>query len=358
MHQRAEQEIMQHWKDDVTKPIVSISTITYNHENYIAQTLDGLLMQETEFAFEILINEDASTDNTASIIKEYEKKYPKIIKPLYQSENQYSKGISMSPTFNFPRAQGKYIAMCEGDDYWTDPLKLQRQVDLLEANKDFSGVHHKVNYVDKDSNLLGVSDRVEKGFEVVDYKYLAQRNTIHTCSFMFKKEILDQSFYDIMNKAPVGDLVLFLKASLEGKIAYIDSVMGVYRQNVGVNITWSKEKNYFNVLAVYKLFDSYLNIKSITNISKHYIYFKLSNTYSNKGEFLKALESFLQSFYYMFFVITTNEYVVNKVSFGSVVKTGIFTIPYMRKILLKIKKIVVFWLEYEKKVCISHKLWY
>ena len=108
------------------KPLVSISCIAYNHESYIRQCLDGFLMQKTTFSFEILIHDDASTDNTTDIIREYERKYPDIIKPIYQKENQYSKGIPISATFNWPRAKGKYIAMCEGDDYWTDPLKIGR----------------------------------------------------------------------------------------------------------------------------------------------------------------------------------------------------------------------------------------
>ena len=103
MAQRTEQEIMQHWKMD-DKPLVSISCITYNHENYIAEAIESFLMQETDFPFEVLIHDDCSTDNTAAIIREYEKKYPNIIKPIYQEENQYSKGIKISPTFNFPKS--------------------------------------------------------------------------------------------------------------------------------------------------------------------------------------------------------------------------------------------------------------
>ena len=119
-------------------PLVSICTITYNHAPYIRQCLDGILKQKTLFSFEILIHDDASTDDTANIIREYEARYPNVIQPIYQTENQYSKGISFISKFNFERARGKYIAMCEGDDYWTDPLKLQKQVDFLENHPDYS----------------------------------------------------------------------------------------------------------------------------------------------------------------------------------------------------------------------------
>ena len=120
------------------KPLVSICCITYNHEPYIRDCLDGFVMQRTNFPFEVLIHDDASTDRTADIIREYEAKYPDIVKPIYQTENQFSKGVSLSMTLNYPRARGKYIAKCEGDDYWVDPLKLQKQFDFLESHPDYS----------------------------------------------------------------------------------------------------------------------------------------------------------------------------------------------------------------------------
>jgi glycosyltransferase involved in cell wall biosynthesis len=118
-------------------PLVSICCITYNHEKYIQQCLEGFLIQKTTFLFEILIHDDASTDRTADIIREYETKYPDIIKPIYQTENQYSKGVIVSAVYNWPRAKGKYIALCEGDDYWIDSYKLQKQVDFMEANPEY-----------------------------------------------------------------------------------------------------------------------------------------------------------------------------------------------------------------------------
>lgn len=118
--------------------VVSICSITFNHAPYIRECLDGFLMQQCDFDFEVLIHDDASTDGTAEIIKEYQEKYPDIIKPILQIENQWSQGIrNIQSLYNFSRAKGKYIAMCEGDDYWTDPHKLQKQVDFLEANEEF-----------------------------------------------------------------------------------------------------------------------------------------------------------------------------------------------------------------------------
>ena len=120
--------------DSEVIPLVSINCITYNHCKYIRDALEGFLMQITNFPVEILIHDDASTDGTAEIIKEYEKQYPWLIKPVYQTENQYSKHNGTISKIQYGRARGKYLAFCEGDDYWTDHYKLQKQVDFLESN--------------------------------------------------------------------------------------------------------------------------------------------------------------------------------------------------------------------------------
>lgn len=107
---------------------VSIICITYNHENYIEDAIKGFLMQETSFSYEILIHDDASTDHTVQIIQKYVKQYPSLIRPIYQSENQYSKGINILSEYIYPQAKGKYIALCEGDDYWTDPPETPKTI--------------------------------------------------------------------------------------------------------------------------------------------------------------------------------------------------------------------------------------
>ena len=136
------------------EPLVSICCITYNHRDFIRDALDGFLSQRTDFPYEILINDDASTDGTADIIREYEQKYPEKIRALLQTENQYSKGITNpSGAFNFPRVRGRYVAMCEGDDYWTDPEKLQKQVDYMEAHPDCSLCFHSARIITVDGSL-------------------------------------------------------------------------------------------------------------------------------------------------------------------------------------------------------------
>ena len=140
-----------------TVPLVSVLCMTYNHENFIEDAINGFLIQETNFPFEVLIHDDASTDSTAKIIKKYEKKYPNIIKPIYQIKNQYSKGLCPLWEYLYPKAKGKYIAICEGDDYWTDPLKLQKQVDYLEAHPEVVISSFDANIVDSDGNKISDS---------------------------------------------------------------------------------------------------------------------------------------------------------------------------------------------------------
>jgi glycosyltransferase involved in cell wall biosynthesis len=137
---KSEKDLMATWggKRD---PLLSIVCLAYNHADYIRDTFDGFLRQETDFPFEIIVHDDASTDATAAIICEYAARYPSVIKPIYQRENQYRLGVPFS-TRLFARARGRYIAYCEGDDYWTDPRKLQIQVDFLERHRDYVITYH------------------------------------------------------------------------------------------------------------------------------------------------------------------------------------------------------------------------
>lgn len=133
---------------------VSILCLAFNHEEYIRDAIEGFLMQKTSFPFEVIINEDCSTDRTAEIIREYELKYPNIIKPIYHKKNVYSQGININAKYMLPLATGKYVALCDGDDYWTDPYKLQKQYDALEENPDCLMCLHRV----QDLNMLNTQN--------------------------------------------------------------------------------------------------------------------------------------------------------------------------------------------------------
>lgn len=220
--------------------VVSICCITYNHEKYIAEAIESFLMQKTNFNFEILIHDDASTDNTAAIIKKYEKKYPEIIKPIYQKENQYSKGKLISQN-NYNRAKGKYIAICEGDDYWTDSYKLQKQVDYMEKNMECGGCFHA-------GELINAVTKKKVG-EVKPFendKILTAKDTILggggfvvTNSILCRTELLKNlpTFY--LN-APVEDYPLQILVSMNKYAFYIKDTMSVYR--VGIPTSWTGKK--------------------------------------------------------------------------------------------------------------------
>ena len=225
--------------------IVSVSCITFNHAPYIRACLDGFLMQKTSFVFEILIHDDCSTDGTREIIEEYSKKYPDIIFPIFQTENQYSKGVrGMMARFNFPRSRGKYIALCEGDDYWSDPYKLQRQVDFLEANTDFSICFHNMKILNE-SNPSALEFTNSKDQESVSsiLDLASKGNFMFTASVVFKKP--KDGFPNWLTDLPIGDYAIHLFNAQFGKIKFLDQVMGVYRIHAGgVWGSFSKEKLY------------------------------------------------------------------------------------------------------------------
>lgn len=244
------------------KPLVSISCIAYNHESYIRQCLDGFLMQKTTFSFEILIHDDASTDNTTDIIREYERKYPDIIKPIYQKENQYSKGIPISATFNWPRAKGKYIAMCEGDDYWIDPLKLQKQVDFLEKHSDFVLSHTDCNILYQNTGEI-----VYKGnssytnlcpsnvFErILNSDYLIRTASVLVRTEAWKKIYNSDPLVFGSNNFKMGDTPLWLELSRLGNFYYFPEVMVVYRVAKGGACRPRSVKEYYRFqLSIYEL---------------------------------------------------------------------------------------------------------
>lgn len=224
-------------KDVDNNPIVvSISCITYNHAPYIRQCLDGFMMQQTNFAFEVLIHDDASTDGTAEIIKEYEARYPDVIKPIYEDENQWVKGRRGSAVFNFPRARGKYIALCEGDDYWTDPLKLQKQVDFLEKHEEFSMCFHRAAIVQEINGPIWLS---ASQLEAREYSAEELFSTwlVPTASILYRRQVNDipiKHSSDIMN----GDIVLVLKCCSIGRVRALEDEMSVYRMHAG-GVTYS-----------------------------------------------------------------------------------------------------------------------
>ena len=208
---------------------VSIICNAYNHEAYIRSALEGFVMQKTDFAFEILVHDDASTDQTADIIREYEAKYPDLIKPIYQTENQYSKGLGAPRIFQEPRVTGKYVAFCEGDDYWTDPLKLQKQYDAMEAHPELdicaTGALHVNCQTGKTLPLLQPSDH-DTIFSV-EQVIAGGGGFVATASLFFRADILKDPprFRSYLHL----DYTLQICGSLRGGMLYLCDLTTVYR---------------------------------------------------------------------------------------------------------------------------------
>ena len=246
--------------------LVSILCTAYNHEQYIRSALEGFVSQKTSFAFEVLINDDASTDGTAAIIREFAEKYPEIIRPFYQAENQFSKGIGyIYENIFFPHARGKYFAFCEGDDYWTDDSKLQRQADFLEAHPDYTAcVHnttlHFCNGSRPDQLLIPSRGDHEVLYENVIHGPI---DAYHTSSLMARREIIVQTpdYYQAAVEHGFADYPWALLLRLEGGIWFIDRSMSVYRLFSNQAAWSSNVGGHYGVSGQYKKLQSFVQGK-------------------------------------------------------------------------------------------------
>lgn len=237
-----------------TVPLVSVSVITYNHEKYVRQCLDGILMQEVNFPYEILVHDDASSDGTADIIREYEANYPGVIKPIYQTVNQYSQGKDVSK-FIFDRARGRYLAFCEGDDYWMDPEKLQKQVDFLEKHPEYVACVHRVQVIDELGRVIQSNSYVQK-YDTLDYTLSDAENFLtrdgcagHLGSLVFRNIFLTLSetiYQNYINCKANGDIKLTLLLTLNGPIRRFDDTMSVYRHITSSGASWSARHSGLN----------------------------------------------------------------------------------------------------------------
>lgn len=256
---------------------VSICCLTYNHVDFIAKAIESFLSQRGDFEIEILIHDDASTDGTQNVIRKYEENYPDIIKPILQKDNQWTKGnTALSATFNFPRATGKYIAMCEGDDYWTDSYKLQKQIDFLEKEPNFTFVcggfiELNVETGEQINNIKSIKkgDIIYKeGFEI-SFERLKTDWLTKTLTVVFKKETLNFSL--IRSYMFSRDVHIFYYLLKAGKGLYYTDILGTYRIHSGGVFSGETQKN--NILKHIELYKELYE----RNPRDHFLKYKFFN---------------------------------------------------------------------------------
>lgn len=290
--------------------LVSICCLVYNHEKYLRDALEGFVKQQTDFDFEVIVHDDASTDHSAEIIREYAEKYPKLIKPIFQKENQHSKRVKISFVYVYPATKGKYIALCEGDDYWIDPLKLQKQVDYMETHPSCR-LCFTNGFTEKDGVRV---NRVIPGMEWnrkayrpgnADYNLgeMALLDAIPTASLVFYRD-------DILNKpkmpegAFTGDSFYRLYTSSLGYAHCIDEDTCVYREGVSGSLTtqWMADDQQMANFAQ----RSILMVKEINRLTnfrynaqlEESIFRRESIMYSRLGEKKKAWQKKYRKLYW------------------------------------------------------------
>ena len=232
------------------KPLVSVDMITYKHEAYIKQAIEGVLMQETNFEYDLIIADDFSPDNTEAIVRNIIATHPKghIIKYFRHEKNI---GMQANGMFAGQQCKGKYIAICEGDDYWTDPNKLQKQIDFLENNSEYNLVGHHAT--DSNSKLIGKHEKDSFSFEDIYYRTLI----IPTASLVFRNNIV---FEDWITKVYGGDKAIIFLNAKKGKLKILPFLGSFYRLHSG---------------GIEQLYKDDLK-KSIRNINEHIVYYNLT----------------------------------------------------------------------------------
>ena len=264
--------------------------MTYNHERFIKDCLEGFVKQITNFPFQVIVHDDASTETTPAIIKEYSDRYPSIIKPIFQEENQWV-GKNTNPLIRhvFPQVNTKYIALCEGDDYWTDPLKLQKQVDFLEANQHISLCYHPVDVlfpdgqIEEDFIVKGIMEKQESNI----YDLATLGNYIHTPSVLFRNVVRDfpSEFFD----SPIGDFFLYMLLGGHGNFYRLTNNMAVYRHGTGHHSTQDDQERTKRWIKTLSLIKEVIEDKTVKKILELRIENQRFNTLPKQ---LRGLDNF------------------------------------------------------------------
>ena len=274
---------------------VSVAMVTYNHEPFIAQAIESVLMQQTEFGVDLIIGEDCSTDGTREIVTEYARRHPERIRPLWHEHNV---GAQANFVAVLNACRGQYIAALEGDDYWTDPRKLQRQVDFLEAHPECALCFHKAVVVAQDDIHLPRFKPQNSMKTIIDLDYLlGEANFAPTCSVMLRNGLVTRYpewFYTL----PVGDWALLVLNAQFGKIGYLDEVMSVYRSHSeGVFSRQTPIQKHLSLLTAREIVGSHVSPQHQRRIAVGIsrIYLGLSAAYADEGEIPTARKYLVKS---------------------------------------------------------------
>jgi len=268
--------------------------ITYNHEKYIRQALESILMQKVNFEHEVVIGDDHSTDNTRNIILEYQRKYPDIIYPCMQEKNI---GLIENFVRTYKCCKGEYIVTIDGDDYWTSPKKLQIQSDFLDENRSYSMCFHPVEMVFEEG---GRPSRIFPQLQGTTFTLedILRSNFIPTCSVMFRNGLFGE-FPSWYNSLKIEDWPLYILNAQHGEIGFLNEVMGVYRIHAGGAWSSNKEENkcmenieFYECMGKY-FRGEYRNLAKMMLCQCHYnlasLYEDMNNVHLAKSNLLKSL---------------------------------------------------------------------
>jgi len=297
-----EQDIISSWNDK-EKIMVTVVCAAFNQELYIEDAIISFLMQDTNFAFEIIIHDDASIDKTADIIRGYQNKYPNIIKPIFQEENQYSKGGFKPSAYVAPFAKGEYIALCEGDDYWIDSNKLSKQLNVMQRDVNCKICFHPsiALYSDGQTKVISYHQSNECKFNLKTI-FLSGGGFCPTASLFIETKVLLNMPEWFYTKAPFGDFYIQVIAASKGGYAlYMPDKMSVYRKNsLG---SWSESQNN-NVNLIYKemarTLEADIELAKYLKLNKYlqmrralYVKFQRSKSLIIKRKLLDAIKIFM-----------------------------------------------------------------
>ncbi len=251
----SEADIVRHWPIR-TPAVVSVICLTYNHETVIEDALRGFLIQETKFPFEILIHDDASSDRTQEIVMEYARRYPRILKPICQAENQLSRGVKIIPAV-LARAEGEYVALCDGDDYWVAPDKLRRQVRVLEENEGVDLCWHECHVLEASSGKMSPRKSASCAAGIVPLSAVIENDGgfIPTLSILMRRVAIEKMPEWFHSTAPISDYFYQIYAARRGGGICLKEVMGVSRSNLAgswTRRTWTDAEKRMRFEAAFR----------------------------------------------------------------------------------------------------------